>query len=100
MEKELKYVVIGAGGTGGPIGGYLARAGKDVTLIARGRHMEAMKAHGLEIELAGESFVAPVKACSMEEYKETADVIFVCVKGILWKRRQSLLRKQRMPIPL
>ncbi len=54
MEKQLKYVVLGAGGTGGPIGGYLTRAGKDVTLIARGRHLEAMKSDGLEIEL-GES---------------------------------------------
>ena len=93
MEKKLKYVVIGAGGTGGPIGGYLARAGKDVTLIARGRHMEAMKAHGLEIELAGESFVAPVKACSMEEYKETADVIFVCVKGYSLEEAAEFIKK-------
>ena len=51
MEKQLKYVVLGVGGTGGPIGGYLTRAGKDVTLIARGRHLEAMKFAGLEIEL-------------------------------------------------
>lgn len=93
MEKELKYVVIGAGGTGGPIGGYLTRAGKDVTLIARGRHMEAMKAHGLEIELGGESFVAPVKACSMEEYKETADVIFVCVKGYSLEEAAEFIKK-------
>ena len=55
MEKQLKYLVLGAGGTGGPIGGYLARAGKDVTLIARGRHLEAMKSNGLEIELGDES---------------------------------------------
>ena len=81
MEKQLKYVVLGAGGTGGPIGAYLTRAGKDVTLIARGRHLEAMKSDGLEIELGEEHFLAPVKACSMEEYKETPDVVFVCVKG-------------------
>lgn len=81
MEKQLKYLVLGAGGTGGPIGGYLARAGKDVTLIARGRHLEAMKSNGLEIELGDEHFLTPVKACSMEAYQETPDVIFVCVKG-------------------
>ena len=80
-KNSLKYVVLGAGGTGGPIGGYLTRAGKDVTLIARGRHLEAMKSDGLEIELGEEHFLASVKACSMEEYKETPDVIFVCVKG-------------------
>ena len=60
MEKQLKYLVLGAGGTGGPIGGYLARAGKDVTLIARGRHLEAMKSNGLEIELGDEHFLTPV----------------------------------------
>ena len=32
MKKQLKYVVIGAGGTGGAIGGFLAKAGKDVTV--------------------------------------------------------------------
>ena len=57
VEKQLKYVVLGAGGTGGPIGGYLTRAGKDVTLIARGRHLEAMKSDGLEIELGEEHFL-------------------------------------------
>lgn len=38
----MKYLVIGAGGTGGCIGGYLADAGRDVTLIARGKHLEAI----------------------------------------------------------
>ena len=33
----MKYVVIGAGGTGGAIGGFMAKVGKDVTLIARRR---------------------------------------------------------------
>ena len=39
----MNYLVIGAGGTGGAIGGYLSRAGKEVTLIARGAHLEAMQ---------------------------------------------------------
>ncbi|MCC6095726.1 MAG: 2-dehydropantoate 2-reductase, partial [Eubacterium sp.] len=38
-----KYLVIGAGGTGGVLGAYLARKGKNVTLIARGKHLEAMR---------------------------------------------------------
>ena len=38
----MKYLVIGAGGTGGCIGAYMTRAGKDVTLIARGEHLKAM----------------------------------------------------------
>ncbi|MBO5995415.1 MAG: NAD-binding protein, partial [Firmicutes bacterium] len=44
-----KYVIVGTGGTGGAIGGYLAKAGKDVTFIARGDNLKAMKEKGLRI---------------------------------------------------
>ena len=77
----MKYVVIGAGGTGGAIGGFLAKAGKDVTLIARGAHLKKMQEKGLAFETVEGIFTVPVKACTMEEYQETPDVIFVCVKG-------------------
>ena len=77
----MKYVVIGAGGTGGGIGGFLAKAGKDVTLIARGQHLAAMRDHGLCFEAVDETYAVPVKACTMDEYHENPDVIFVCVKG-------------------
>ena len=79
----MKYLVIGAGGTGGCIGGYLAEAGKDVTLIARGRHLAAMQESGLRIETTTEepNRTIQVKASDMEHYEEHPDVIFVCVKG-------------------
>lgn len=77
----MKYVIIGAGGTGGAIGGFLSKAGKDVTLIARGNHLAAMKEKGLHFETPDGDFTVPVKACTMEEYEETPDVVFVCVKG-------------------
>ncbi|MBO5056073.1 MAG: ketopantoate reductase family protein [Lachnospiraceae bacterium] len=77
----MKYVVIGAGGTGGGIGGFLSKAGKDVTLIARGEHLRQMKEHGLQFETPNGNFTVPVKACSMEEFWDVPDVIFVCVKG-------------------
>lgn len=77
----MKYLVIGAGGTGGCIGGYMSKAGKDVTLIARGKHLEAMNQNGLSFETPNGEFNTPVKACTMDEYSETPDVIFVCVKG-------------------
>lgn len=77
----MKYVVIGAGGTGGGIGGFLAKAGKDVTLIARGAHLAAMQKNGLKFETPTGDFSVPVKGCTMEEYQESPDVIFVCVKG-------------------
>ena len=77
----MKYAVIGAGGTGGSIGGFLAKAGKDVTLIARGRHLACMRERGLRFETLDGTFTVPVRACTMEEYGETPDAIFVCVKG-------------------
>lgn len=76
-------MIIGTGGTGGAIGAHLAHSGNDVTFIARGRHLEAMKNNGLRLHRPDEEFtIDPVKACSMEDYpsEETPDVIFVCVK--------------------
>ena len=77
-----KYVIVGTGGTGGAIGGYLAKAGKNVTFIARGDNLKAMKEKGLRIIRPKDEFVIdPVKACELKDYKDKADVIFVCVKG-------------------
>ena len=79
----MKYAIIGAGGTGGCLGFFMKKAGKDVTLIARGKHLEAIRKNGLTIQkLWDESReTLPVKACTAEEYKEIPDVILVCVKG-------------------
>ena len=79
----MKYAIIGAGGTGGCLGFFLQKAGKDVTLIARGKHLEAIRKNGLTIQkLWDESReTLPVKACTADEYKEIPDVILVCIKG-------------------
>lgn len=77
----MKYVIIGAGGTGGAIGGFLTKAGKDVTLIARGAHLKQMQENGLHFETLEGEYTVPVSACTMDEYRETPDIIFVCVKG-------------------
>jgi len=42
----MRYIVIGAGGVGGTIGGRLAQAGHDVVLVARGAHLDALRAQG------------------------------------------------------
>lgn len=79
----MKYLIIGAGGTGGSIGAYMTQAGKDVTLIARGEHLRNIKEQGLKMETTekGNYTVYPVKAVDMEHYEEQPDIIFVCVKG-------------------
>ena len=78
----MKYLIIGAGGTGGSIAAQMTGAGKNVTAIARGEHLKAICSHGLKIEsYSGVYITVPVKATDMEHYDEQPDVIFVCVKG-------------------
>lgn len=78
----MKYLIAGTGGVGGSIAGFLSLAGKDVTCIARGAHLQAIQEKGLILksDLKGEHAL-PVKACTAEEFDGKADVIFVCVKG-------------------
>lgn len=79
----MKYVIFGAGGTGGALAFYLSKAGKDVTLIARGAHLKALQEKGLTIRhlYNGTEETVPVKACTSDEYTGTCDVLFICVKG-------------------
>ena len=46
----MKIGVMGTGGVGGYFGGLLARAGHDVTFVARGEHLGAIRANGLRVE--------------------------------------------------
>ena len=46
----MRFVVFGAGGIGGVVGARLAQHGHDVALIARGTHLDAIRAHGLTVE--------------------------------------------------
>jgi 2-dehydropantoate 2-reductase len=54
----MKICIYGAGAIGGYLGVQLALAGEEVTLIARGPHLEAMRAHGLRLLIDGEERVA------------------------------------------
>ena len=71
MDRELKYLIIGAGGTGGAIGSHLVRAGKDVTFIARGKHLYTMVKQGLKVvKPSGDFIVTDFQASDMEHYSE------------------------------
>lgn len=78
----MKYLIAGTGGVGGSIAGFLSLAGKDVTCIARGAHLQAIRENGLKLksDLKG-THTLRVDACTAEEFDGKADVIFVCVKG-------------------
>lgn len=80
--NRLRYLIAGTGGVGGSIAGFLSLAGKNVTCIARGAHLQAIQQDGLKLksDLKG-AHTLRMDACTAEEYNGKADVIFVCVKG-------------------
>ncbi len=77
----MKVAVVGAGGIGGYIGGRLAEAGHDVTLIARGRHLAAVQENGLKIESPlGDAHLANIRAVEQATDAGPADLVLVTVK--------------------
>ena len=77
----MKVAVMGAGAVGSYIGAMLARAGHDVTLIARPQHVDAIKTHGLLFN--GRDFHGSVQVQATTEASgvEGADVVLLCVKS-------------------
>src|SRR5690349_868213 len=57
-ERAMRVSVVGAGAIGGYMGAKLARAGAEVSLVARGAHLAAMRANGVRIIADEEDFVA------------------------------------------
>ena len=59
----MRVLVMGAGGVGGYYGGLLARAGHEVTFVARGAHLAALQERGLEVRTQGQTIrIQPVTA--------------------------------------
>lgn len=79
----MRIAVIGTGGIGGPYGASLAKAGADVTFVARGTHLAAIRANGLHIEGdRGETHIRPAPATDNIAEIGAVDVVLCCVK--LW----------------
>jgi len=77
----MKVAIFGSGGIGGYFGGRLAAHGTDVTFIARGAHLAAIKAAGLRIESAlGNAQVKPAKASDDPKSVGPVDYVLFCVK--------------------
>ena len=60
----MRIAMMGAGGVGGYFGGRMAASGCDVTFIARGRHLEAIRKQGLRIDSRniGDAIIDPADA--------------------------------------
>ncbi len=78
----MRIVVFGTGGVGGYFGGRLAQAGEEVTFIARGEHLRAIKANGLKVDSPiGDFVIYPAKATdNVSEVGET-DLVILGVKA-------------------
>jgi 2-dehydropantoate 2-reductase len=79
----MRIAIVGAGGIGGGYGAALATSGVDVTFIARGAHLAAMKSKGLKVEGGrGETHVMPAQATDDPAAVGPVDIVLFCVK--LW----------------
>ena len=101
----MKITIIGTGGVGGYFGGRLAKAGNDVTFIARGEHLKAIQRNGLLVKSTSGNFtIHPAKATMSYEAVPDSDLILVCTKA--WQVKEiaqqiaPLLGKEAIVLPL
>ena len=77
----MRIAIVGSGGVGGYFGGRLAAAGVDVTFLARGAHLEALRTRGLHIESPkGHVHLPRVNASDDPAGIGPADIVFFAVK--------------------
>jgi 2-dehydropantoate 2-reductase len=78
----MRIVVVGAGGVGGYFGARLARGGQQVTVVARGAHLDAIRKEGLRVRSAIEGeYTAAVTAVERVDGLTPADAVLLCVKS-------------------
>ena len=79
----MRIAVVGTGGVGGGFGAALAKAGADVTFIARGAHLAAMQSQGLRVRSdRGDIHLVPTQATEHPADIGEVDIVLFCVK--LW----------------
>ena len=101
----MRIAVVGAGGVGGGFGAALALAGADVSFLARGAHLAAMKSAGLKVfGPRGDTHLMPTKATDNPAEIGPVDLVLFCVK--LWdiesagERIKPLIGPDTAVIPL
>jgi len=84
MTASMHVLVYGTGAVGGYFGALLARGGHDVTFVARGTNLEALRRDGLRVLLGGPEQtirVHPARAVEHPADAPRADLVLVCVKS-------------------
>ena len=78
----MKIIIFGSGGVGGYFGGRLAQSGQNVTFIARGAHLDAIRQNGLRVDsVNGDFTIQPAQATADPASHGKADLILLCVKA-------------------
>ena len=93
----MKFAVMGAGAVGCYYGGMLARAGHEVTLIARPSHVAAIQSHGLRLQTLSFDEQVPVYATTSPEGVAGADVVLFCVKSTDTESAGAAIRPHLAP---
>ncbi len=101
----MHTVIIGVGGVGGYFGGKIANSGQKVTLVARGKHLEAIQNKGLHVKSINGDFVThPFMVTDDTNQVEKANLILICTKS--WQVAQAgkliapILKEDTIVIPL
>lgn len=77
----MKICIYGAGAIGGYLGVQLHQSGADVSLIARGPHLAAMKANGLKLLTGGEEHVVQPRCTDNPSELGPQDFVIICLKA-------------------
>jgi 2-dehydropantoate 2-reductase len=77
----MKVCIYGAGAIGGWIGAKLARAGCELSAVARGATLAALQQHGLTLQESGEKISTPIKASSNPAQLGPQDLVIIAVKA-------------------
>ncbi len=89
----MRIVVMGSGGTGGYFGAKLARVGEDVTFVARGEHLDAIRKDGLRIKSAKDGeWVVRSPAVEKLDGQPPADIVLFCVKSFDTERAGEAIK--------
>ena len=95
----MRYVIVGAGAIGATMGGLLADAGREVVLVARGAHLDALRTAGLRLSTPERELHLHLPAVSLEELVVAeGDVLVVAVKS--QQSAEVLARLAGAPAPI
>ena len=99
----MKLCVIGAGAIGGLVASGFARAGHEVSLVARGAHLDALRAKGLTLISGDEREVFALRASDEPADFGPQDAVFVCLKtysiAAMLPRLKPLVGRDTLVVP-